>query len=148
MAGGMVCSSSRAFRRDFPPLALSFSVERGTPNSMAKSWNDVPSRPLFSKASCIFSSIGLVFSCWTLTQGMVVAVGDELHYCKNDAVICGVSQLRLIASDFLFYPTTTPGTLPSGPEPVFQYDAYSYRKRGLARVIVRDVANRRNIAAS
>ena len=38
--------------------------------------------------------------------------------------------------------------IPSGPEPVFLYDAYSYRERGLARVIVRDEANRRNIAAS
>ena len=38
--------------------------------------------------------------------------------------------------------------IPSGPEPVFLYDAYSYRERGLARVIVRDEANRRNIVCS
>ena len=108
MAGGRVCSSSCAFRRDFPPLALSFSVERGTSNSMAKSWNDVPSRSLFSKACCIFSSIASFFSRRTLTRGMVVAVDNELHYCKNGGVICGVSLLRLNASDFLFYPATPP----------------------------------------
>ena len=38
--------------------------------------------------------------------------------------------------------------IPSGPEPVFLYDAYSYRERGLARVTVRDEANRRNNVAS
>ena len=40
-----------------------------------------------------------------------MAVDDELHYGKNGGVVCGVSLLRLNASDFLFYPITPPGTL-------------------------------------
>ena len=44
----------------------------------------------------------------------------------------------------LFRSETSHIRIPSGPEPVFLYDAYSYREQGLARVIVRDEANRRN----
>ena len=40
-----------------------------------------------------------------------MAVDDELHYCTRGGVICGVSPLRLNASDFLLYPTTPVHTL-------------------------------------
>ena len=49
-----VCSSSRALCHDFLPLLQPFSVDRRTPNSDAKSWKDVTSRSLFSRAHRIF----------------------------------------------------------------------------------------------
>ena len=80
-------------------------------NLTDKSWKEVPSRPLFSKAHYIFSSTAAFLFCQSLTRGMVVAVDDELHYCTHSGVICGVSLLRLAASDFLLYPTTLVHTL-------------------------------------
>ena len=107
MAGGRVCSSSCTFQRDFPPLALSFSVECSTPNSMAKSWNDVPSRSLFSKVHCIFSSIASFFSCGTLTRGMAALLQKRSGNMRGIAV--AAQRIRLpILSD---YP---PGTLAFG----------------------------------
>ena len=82
MARGRACSFLGAFCRDFRPLALSFSVNRGTSNSVAKSWKDVPSRSLFPEEHRISSSIAAFLSCRTLTRGMVVAVDDEQHHCN------------------------------------------------------------------
>ena len=108
-----------AFRRDSPPLALSFSFGAVPQIRWLNPGRMSPLGP-FSKAHRISAPTALFFSSRTLTRGMVVAVDDELGNLRGShcqGCIAGCAPFPWAYVTMLSVPKDIPAFLASSPVP-------------------------------